>query len=97
MQKTLLALSLAAAFLPTFAYAEAGDWVVRIRAVNVSPNEDSELGKTVNKNVAPVMSSGAELTVSDKVIPELDISYYFTKRTFTYMENIDCIIEWDFS
>ena len=84
MQKTILALSLAAAMAaPMFAHAEAGDWVVRIRAVNVSPNEDSDLGKTVNKNVglgATVMSPGAELTVSDKVIPELDVSYYFTKN-----------------
>lgn len=81
MKAQILALSIATAFAaPTIAQAEAGDWVVRIRAVNVSPNEDSNLGKTVNKNVAPVMSSGAELTVSDKVIPELDISYYFTKN-----------------
>ena len=54
---------------------------MRTRAVNVSPNEDSKLGKTVNNLLgAPVMSSGAELAVSDKAIPELDISYYFTKN-----------------
>lgn len=80
MKMTLLTLSLAAAFTPALAHAEAGDWVVRLRAVNVSPNEDSKLGKTVNSNVANVMSPGAELAVSDKVIPELDISYYFTKN-----------------
>ncbi len=80
MKVTLLTLSLAAAFTPVLAHAEAGDWVVRARAVNVSPNEDSELGKTVNSNVANVMSPGAELAVSDKVIPELDISYYITKN-----------------
>ncbi len=66
---------------PTTVFAEAGDWVVRARAVNVSPNEDSKLGETVNNLLgAPVMSSGAELAVSDKVIPELDISYYITKN-----------------
>jgi outer membrane protein len=81
MKKTMLAVALAVAvFAPTVAQAEAGDWVVRMRAVNVSPNEDSELGKTVNKNVAPVMSSGAELQVDDNWIPEIDISYYFTKN-----------------
>lgn len=81
MKKTILAIALAAVvFAPLAAQAEAGDWVVRLRAVNVAPNEDSKLGKTVNKNVAPVMSPGAELAVSDKVIPELDISYYFTKN-----------------
>ena len=81
MKKSLLVLALATAFAPVLAQAEAGDWVVRVRAVNVAPNEDSKLGKTVNNLLgAPVMSSGAELAVSDKVIPELDISYYFTKN-----------------
>jgi len=81
MQKTIIAASVAFALAaPMLAHAEAGDWVVRVRAVNVSPNEDSDLGKTLNKNIAPVMSPGAELKVSDKVIPELDISYYFTKN-----------------
>lgn len=82
MKKRILALSIATALVsPMLAHAEAGDWVVRLRAVNVSPNESSDLGKDVNNLLgAPVMSSGAELTVSDKVIPELDISYYFTKH-----------------
>lgn len=80
MKKTLLALALAAAIAPSFAMAEAGDWVVRARIVDVSPNEDSSLGKYVNQNVAPVMSPGAELQVDSNVIPELDISYYFTKN-----------------
>ena len=69
-----------ASITPSLVHAEAGDWVVRARAVNVAPNEDSKLGRTVNQNVANVMSPGAELHVSDKVIPELDISYYFTKN-----------------
>jgi outer membrane protein len=82
MKKRLLAVSvLAALATPMLAQAEAGDWVVRVRAVNVSPNEDSSLGKDVNTLLgASVMSPGAELKVSDKVIPELDISYYFTKH-----------------
>jgi outer membrane protein len=81
MKKTLLSALIASALLPMFAHAEAGDWVVRLRAVNVSPNEDSDLGKTVNKKVgAGTMSSGAELSVDSNTIPELDISYYFTKN-----------------
>lgn len=82
MKKTLLAVALAAAvFAPVAAQAEAGDWVVRVRAVNVAPNEDSKLGKTVNNLLGgTVMTPGAELAVSDKVIPELDISYYITKN-----------------
>lgn len=80
MKKSLLALALATTLAPMMAHAEAGDWVVRARAVNISPNEDSKLGKTVNKNVANVMSPGAELSVDSNTIPELDISYYITKN-----------------
>jgi outer membrane protein len=81
MKKTLISALIASALLPMLAHAEAGDWVVRLRAVNVSPNEDSSLGKTVNKNVgAGTMSDGAELKVDSNTIPELDISYYFTKN-----------------
>ena len=81
MKKGILALSIAAALAsPMLAHAEAGDWVVRVRAVNVSPNEDSDLGKTVNRNIAPLMSPGAELKVDDNWIAELDISYYITKN-----------------
>jgi len=81
MKKTLLALALAAAIAPSFAMAEAGDWVVRVRAVDVAPNEDSKLGNTLNNAVgAPAMLTSANLTVDNNVIPELDISYYFTKN-----------------
>lgn len=80
MKKSLVVLALAAMFSPMVAQAEAGDWVVRARAVNISPNEDSDLGKTVNRNVAPVMSNGAELKVDSNTILEFDISYYITKN-----------------
>lgn len=80
MKKTLSSLLLATAFAPMWAHAEAGDWVVRIRTAYVVPNEDSKLGKTVNKNVGNVMTPGAELKVDNNLIPELDISYYFTKN-----------------
>lgn len=81
MKKSLLVLAIAAAFAPVLAHAEAGDWVVRARAVNISPNEDSSLGKTVNKNIgAGTMSPGAELAVDNNWIPEFDISYYITKN-----------------
>lgn len=81
MKRTILAMMIASALTPSMALAEAGDWVVRARAVSVSPNENSDLGKTVNRNVAAgAMSQGAELEVDSNVIPELDISYYFTKH-----------------
>ncbi|HSH97648.1 MAG: OmpW family protein [Methylophilaceae bacterium] len=80
MRKTLLGLAIATILMPVLAHAEAGDWVVRARVVDVSPNAGSDLGKTVNANVAPVMSPGAQLEVDSNVIPEVDISYYFTKH-----------------
>jgi len=81
MKKSLLVLAIAAAFAPVLAHAEAGDWVLRARAANVSPNEDSKLGKTVNADLgAPVMNPGAELAVDNNWIPEFDISYYITKN-----------------
>lgn len=80
MKKSLLVLAMAAAFAPMLAQAEAGDWVVRVRAANINPDEDSKLGKVVNKNVGTVINSGAELSVDDNWIPEFDISYYFTKN-----------------
>lgn len=85
MKKSLLVLALAAAFLPTLAQAEAGDWVVRVRATNINPDEDSKLGKMTNNLLgggAPnsELNSGAELQVESNTIPELDISYYFTKN-----------------
>jgi outer membrane protein len=81
MKKSLLVLALAAAFAPALAQAEAGDWVVRIRAVDVVPNESSDLGKiSGDAGLVGAINPGAELTVDSNVIPELDISYYFTKN-----------------
>ena len=80
MKKSLFVLALAAALAPALAQAEAGDWVVRFRVVDVAPNESSDLGKTVNNLLPGAMSPGAELAVGSKVIPKLDISYYFTKN-----------------
>jgi outer membrane protein len=81
MKKTLLAVALASAFLPSLAFAEAGDWVVRLRAVSVAPNESSKLGQTVNNlGLGQLMTPSADLKVDSNVIPELDISYYITKH-----------------
>lgn len=81
MKKIVLAAVVAAAFAPSFAMAEAGDFVVRVRAVNINPDEDSKLGATVNTNVgAGTMSQGAELAVDSNTIPEIDFSYYITKN-----------------
>ncbi len=83
MKKTAISLMLAALLPALNSQAEQGDWVVRLRATNISPNESSDLGKYVNRNVAPVMSNGAELKLDSNTIPELDISYYWTRNIAT--------------
>lgn len=84
MKKTAISLMLAVLLPAMNVHAEQGDWVVRLRATNISPNESSDLGKYVNKNVAAgAMSNGAELKLDSNTIPELDISYYWTKNIAT--------------
>lgn len=79
MKKTVLAALIAASFLPSLAMAEAGDWVVRARVVNINPDEDSNLTAFTAPPGGGVRLDG-ELTVDSNTIPELDISYYVTKN-----------------
>ncbi len=61
----LLALASAAA-LPVVAQAEESPWLVRVRAVDLeSDNEDS---------------TGLNLAINNRIIPEVDISYFFTPQ-----------------
>ena len=81
MKKTILALAIAAAFVPSLAMAEAGDIVVRLRAAHINASEDSSLGKYVARNIAAgLQPTGAELEVDSNTIPEIDFSYYITKN-----------------
>lgn len=87
MKKSLLALALAAAIAPSFAMAEAGDIVVRLRATHVAPSESSELKAQTTASYGSATSdvlygagNSAALVVDSNTIPELDISYYFTKN-----------------
>lgn len=71
MQRTSIALALASlaavtAFASAPAAAADGPWLVRVRAVNI----DSANGGSTNPDL--------DLSVNDKVIPEVDISYFFT-------------------
>jgi outer membrane protein len=73
MKKTLLALAIVAVFAPSFAMAEKGDIVVRLRATQVAPDEKSKLDNAT-------FGANSDLKVDNNTIPELDISYYFTKN-----------------
>ena len=72
MKKTSLALAVTAlALLAGPALAQQSPWKVRVRAVNID---------TANKSdpVTGVTTAADQLTVSNKTIPEVDISYFFT-------------------
>ena len=84
MKKTLLALAVAAALVPSLAMAEAGDIVVRLRVTHISADESSSLGATTQTNTGLANTlygnTTAELRVDSNTIPEIDFSYYITKN-----------------
>ena len=71
--KLLVGLMAAALAVPAMAQQAEGNWLVRVRAVRVD---------TANKSDAiPSLGVGSdEVHVSSKTIPELDVSYFFTKN-----------------
>lgn len=72
MKKTARLLALALALVPTALVAEEGPLLVRLRAVYISPADKSD--------AIPALGVPADaITVSSKTIPEVDISYFFTK------------------
>ena len=75
MKKSLIALAVAAALVPSLAMAEKGDIVVRLRATQVSPDTNSRLNKETN-----LFGEASNLKVEDNTIPEIDFSYYLTKN-----------------
>jgi outer membrane protein len=70
MNKPLLALMLASLTFSGAAMAQESSWLVRARAVHIDPADKSD----------PVGGVGASdrLHVSDKWIPEVDITYFLT-------------------
>lgn len=65
LRRLLPLMSLAAVCCATTAQAQEGPWMVRVRAVNIDP---------ANKDTIAV----TDISASDKVIPEVDISYFFS-------------------
>jgi len=70
MKKTLLVLSLlAAGFVSTAQASEDNPWMLRVRAVDaIFQNGQSGIASTSN------------ITAQNKVLPEVDVSYFFTKN-----------------
>lgn len=69
MKKLCLALLAAAAFVPAAQAQSAGDIVVRARVVNIDPSTTTLQVPTVG---------AVDATISSKVIPEVDFSYFVT-------------------
>ena len=74
MKKTLLALAATSALFATVGVAHAessgdGPWLVRARAVYLQANNND--------------SSGLGLSINNKVIPEVDVTYFFTPNLAT--------------
>jgi outer membrane protein len=94
MKKPLAALIIAAiAAIGTIAgnaVAQESPWLVRARAVNLDMASKSD----------PVAGAGASdrLTISDKTIPEVDVSYFFTPNwaaelVLTYPQKHDVMLD----
>ena len=73
MQKKIVMALAVGVLLASFnAYAE-GNWLVRVRAVNLDMENKSD--------AIPALAVPADaIHVSNKLIPEVDISYFFTKN-----------------
>ncbi len=71
-RRTCIALAAAAGLaVPMLAQAQSDPWLVRVRAVNLDSANKSD--------TTPALG----LSVNDKVIPEVDISYFFTPELAT--------------
>lgn len=92
MKTTVLAMTVAAlGLVANSAMAqEPGPWLVRARVVDIQPVNNSD----------PVGGVGASdrITVSNKAIPEVDISYFFTPNIaaeliLTYPQKLDVALD----
>ncbi len=72
-RSSLLLAGLLAVSQPLAAQTDDGSWMVRVRALSLTAANKSD--------AIPSLSVAADkITVSDKIFPEIDISYFFTKR-----------------
>ena len=79
MKKTLLAAALASAVAaPAFAQtAPQSPWQIRVRAVNLGFENKSEAGSGA---LTPALLPSDSVRANDKTIPEVDVTYFFTKN-----------------
>jgi outer membrane protein len=68
VKRTALILVLALIVAPTA--TQAGDWLVRLRVINIDPNESS----------GTIGDTGSEVAVDSATVPEVDVTYMFNNR-----------------
>ena len=68
MKRIALILAVVLVLIPNI--SNAGDWIVRVRAINIDPNESSD----------KIGDTGSEVGVDSATVPEVDVTYMFTKR-----------------
>jgi len=88
MKTAVLAMTVAAlGFVANSAAAQESPWLVRVRAVDIQPVNNSDA-------FSDGLAGSNAISVSDKTIPELDISYFFTPNIaaeliLTYPQKLD--------
>jgi len=60
--------------MPTFVAAAQSPWMIRVRALGVLPDASAKF----NVNGAPL--NGASVNITNTLVPELDITYFFTSN-----------------
>ncbi|MBI2382398.1 MAG: OmpW family protein [Gammaproteobacteria bacterium] len=67
--RTLKPLALAAALVPSLALAAEGDWLIRGRVIDIAPTSGTSDAL-----------SALDVEVEDRVVPELDFTYFLTRN-----------------
>ncbi len=66
MKKLLFAATALVMTAAAPAFADSGDWLIRLRAIDVMPNESA--------SIDPI---GGDVDIDNSIVPELDITYFF--------------------
>lgn len=75
MNKPMIAALLGCLLFSANAMAEKGDWLVRVRAIDIVPEHKSDAGTGVLAGIP-----ADAITLNDKWAPEVDFSYFLTKN-----------------
>lgn len=71
----ILAVLAGGVLLSQAAFAEKGDWLVRVRAINIQPDNKSDPGSGALAGVA-----ANAITLNTKLAPEVDFSYFLNNN-----------------